>query len=186
MPAGRPALEPRGLHTSPPPPGAEPEVQAIPQVPPRQILGLLSTLEDSAPGASVYSLANAIGRKFEEVIALVTAAELLGFVETPDNEVRLTALGLRFHEAHRGERGALFAVQLQKLGLFRHVLELLEASGPLAETRALEELSAALPYDNPQQLLHTLVAWGRYAGLPDYDFTGKRLLLLGAGGAPRA
>lgn len=181
-----PALEPRGLQPAPPPPGAEPAVQAIPQVPPGQILGLLSILEDAAPGASVYTLSNAIGREFGEVIALVTAAELLGFVETPGNEVRLTDLGLRFHAAHREERRALFAVQLQKLGLFRHILELLQGSGPLAETRALEELSAALPYDNPQQLLHTMVAWGRYAGLLDYDFTGKRLLLLGAAGAPRS
>jgi NitT/TauT family transport system ATP-binding protein len=49
----------------------------------------------------------------------------------------------------------------------------------------LEELAAALPYDNPQQTLHTMVSWGRYAGLLDYDISGKRLLLLGSGGAER-
>ena len=95
-------------------------------------------------------------------------------------------MGLRFHAAHREERRTLFAAQLQKLGLFRHILELLQAAGPLSETRAMEELSAALPYDNPQQLLHTMVAWGRYAGLLDYDFTGKRLLRLGGGKVQRA
>ena len=182
-----PTPKPRGVpQAAPQPTAGEPEVQAIPQVPPGQILGLLSILEDAAPGASVYTLSNAIGREFGEVISLVTAAELLGFVETPGNEVRLTALGLRFHAAHREERRTLFAAQLQKLGLFRHILELLQAGGPLSETRALEELSAALPYDNPQQLLHTMVAWGRYAGLLDYDFTGKRLLLLGGGKVQRA
>lgn len=174
-----PALEPHGLPLATPPTVAGPAVQAIPQVPPGQILGLLSILEDAAPGASVYTLSNAIGREFGEVISLVTAAELLGFVETPGNEVRLTELGLRFHAAHREERRALFAGQLQKLGLFRRMLGRLQASGPLAEILVLEELAAALPYDNPQQLLHTMVAWGRYAGLLDYDFEGKRLLLLG-------
>jgi NitT/TauT family transport system ATP-binding protein len=102
-------------------------------------------------------------------------------VETPGNEVRLTELGLRFHTAHREERRALFAAQLQALELFRRMLALLKTSGPLTETRVLEELSAALPHDNPQQLLQTMVVWGRYAGLLDYDISARRLLLLGAG-----
>lgn len=165
--------------------GEEPAVQSIPHAPPGQILGLLSILEDAAPGASVYTLSNAIGREFGEVISLVTAAELLGFVETPGNEVRLTELGLQFHAAHRKERRSLFAAQLQKLGLFRHMLGILHAKGPLPESRALEELAAALPHDNPRQTLHTMVSWGRYAGLLDYDLSGKRLLLLGSGGAGR-
>jgi NitT/TauT family transport system ATP-binding protein len=165
--------------------GEEPAVQAIPQAPPGQILGLLSILEDAAPGASVYTLSNAIGREFGEVISLVTAAELLGFVETPGNEVRRTELGIRFHAAHRKERRSLFAAQLQKLGLFRHMLEILQAKGPLSESSALKELATALPYDNPQQTLHTIVSWGRYAGLLDYDFSAKRLLLLGSVRAER-
>jgi NitT/TauT family transport system ATP-binding protein len=181
-----PILEPQALQQATVPLAAEPAIQAIPQVPPGQILGLLSMLEDAAPGASVYTLSNAIGREFGEVIALVTAAELLGFVETPGHEVRLTALGLRFHSAQREERRALFAVQLQKLGLFRHMLALLRSGEPLAEARVLEELSAALPDEKPQQLLHTIVAWGRYAGLLDYDLTGKRLLLPRAGNGQRA
>jgi NitT/TauT family transport system ATP-binding protein len=76
----------------------------------------------------------------------------------------------------------LFATQLRGLGLFRHVLALLATEGPLAEGRVLEEISAALPYDNPGQLLHTMVAWGRYAGLLDYDITKRRLLPIGEGG----
>ena len=63
------------------------------------------------------------------------------------------------------------------------MLEILQARGPLSESSALEELAAALPYDNPQQTLHTMVSWGRYAGLLDYDLSGKRLLLLESGGA---
>jgi NitT/TauT family transport system ATP-binding protein len=63
------------------------------------------------------------------------------------------------------------------------MLEILQARGPLSESSALEELAAALPYDSPQQTLHTMVSWGRYAGLLDYDLSGKRLLLLESGGA---
>jgi NitT/TauT family transport system ATP-binding protein len=178
-----PALMPGALRSATFVRGEEPAVQAIPQAPPGQILGLPSILEDAASGASVYTLSNAIGREFGEVISLVTAAELLGFVETPGKEVRLTELGLRFHAAHCKERRSLFAAQLQKLGLFRHILEMLQSKGPLSESSALEELTAVLPYDNPKQTLHTMVSWGRYAGLLDYDFFGKRLLSIEAGDA---
>jgi NitT/TauT family transport system ATP-binding protein len=65
--------------------------------------------------------------------------------------------------------------------LFRYVLELLGSKGPLEEGRVLEKISAALPYENAGRLLHTLVAWGRYAGLLDYDTTKRRLLLIGEG-----
>jgi NitT/TauT family transport system ATP-binding protein len=156
-------------------PTSEPAVQAIPCVPPGQIVGLLSILEDTAPGASVYTLSNAIGREFGEVISLVTAAEILGFVETPGNEVRLTELGLRFLTAHRKDRRLLFAEQIQKLGLFRDMHALLLSAGPVSESDALRYLASALPYDNSQHLLQTMVAWGRYAGLLDYDPTSKSL-----------
>jgi NitT/TauT family transport system ATP-binding protein len=162
-------------------PAEEPVIQAIPQVPPGQILGLLSILEDATPGATVYALSNLLGLEFGAFIGLVTAAELLGFVETPGNEVCLTELGLRFHSAHREQRRMLFAAQLRQLGLFRYVLELLGSKGPLEEGRVLEKISAALPYENAGRLLHTLVAWGRYAGLLDYDTTMRRLLLIGEG-----
>jgi hypothetical protein len=79
---------------------------------------------------------------------MLTEAKLLGFAETPGREVRFTKLGLLFHPAKREETRALFAVQIQKLGLFRHLLALLRCGEPLAEARALEELSAALPDEN--------------------------------------
>jgi NitT/TauT family transport system ATP-binding protein len=152
-------------------------LKAIPHVPPGQILGLLSILEDASPGSSVYTLSNAIGREFGEIISLVTAAEVLGFVETPGNEVRLTELGVRFLAAHRKDRRVLFGQQIRKLGVFREVIGLLEEKGAISEPEVIAHLSAALPYENPQRLLHTMVAWGRYAGLLDYELAGKRIRL---------
>ena len=169
--------------SQPQPPSEKAAIQPIPCVPPGQILGLLSILEDTAEGTSVYTLSSTIGREFGEVISLVTAAEILGFVETPGNEVHLTNLGLRFHAAPRHERRQLFAAQLRNLGLFRQMLARLREGGPLLETEALQILSAALPYDNPQHLLQTVIAWGRYAGLLDYHLTRRRLLLLSSGEA---
>ena len=33
----------------------------------------------------------------------------------------------------------------------------------------MKDISTALPYENAEKVLQTMIAWGRYAGLMDYD-----------------
>ena len=33
----------------------------------------------------------------------------------------------------------------------------------------LKDIGSALPYDNPEKTFETMIAWGRYAGLMDYE-----------------
>jgi NitT/TauT family transport system ATP-binding protein len=33
----------------------------------------------------------------------------------------------------------------------------------------MHDIAAALPYENPEKILKTMVAWGRYAGLMDFN-----------------
>jgi hypothetical protein len=37
----------------------------------------------------------------------------------------------------------------------------------------MKDISTALPYENPEKILKTMIAWGRYAGLMDYDTNTK-------------
>ena len=37
----------------------------------------------------------------------------------------------------------------------------------------MKDISSTLPYENPERILHTMIAWGRYAGLMDYDADTK-------------
>jgi NitT/TauT family transport system ATP-binding protein len=150
--------------------------EALPHVPAGQILGLLSILEDAPPHATVYDLADALGREFGEVITLVKAAEILNFVETPGHEVNLTPLGLSFHNATRTGRKAIFAGQLQKLNVFRHVLSRLASARELPSSELFTVLHEALPYENGEHIFQTIIAWGRYAGILDYDPQRRRLV----------
>jgi NitT/TauT family transport system ATP-binding protein len=52
-----------------------------------------------------------------------------------------------------------------------------EVETEIDEQRILTELSPALPYDNPKKLLQTMIAWGRYARILDYDRDTKKLFL---------
>jgi NitT/TauT family transport system ATP-binding protein len=90
-------------------------------------------------------------------------------VDTPKNEVYLTELGRRFLGSDHKGRTAIFAEQVQKLRLFHIILEHLKVEEEVEADKILKEISMALPYDNPEKVLHTMIAWGRYAGLMDYN-----------------
>ena len=59
--------------------------------------------------------------------------------------------------------------QLQKLGLFHIILGYLEVQEEIDHETVMKDISTALPYENPEKILETMIAWGRYAGLMDYD-----------------
>ena len=33
----------------------------------------------------------------------------------------------------------------------------------------IKDIGSALPYDNPEKTFETMIAWGRYAGLMDFN-----------------
>ncbi len=168
----KPSLTPHTATSQAP----EHRFEALPHLPAGQVLGLLSILEDAPPHATVYDLADALGREFGEVITLVKAAEILNFVETPGHEVNLTPLGLSFHNATRTERKAIFAAQLQKLNVFQYVLGQLGTSEQLSSKELVAALHESLPYENGEHILQTIIAWGRYAGILEYDPQQHRML----------
>ena len=158
----------------PPAPGkpvsrARARMESIPTVGVNQILGLISILHDSPDLDSIYDVSDEIGKDFGETIAIVKAGEILEFVNTPKDEVQLTDLGKRFFESDRQTRKTIFAEQVQKLRLFHIILSYLEVQEEVSAETVMHDIAAALPYENPEKILKTMVAWGRYAGLMDFN-----------------
>jgi NitT/TauT family transport system ATP-binding protein len=142
-------------------------MESIPLVPVGQILGLLSILHDSPELSNIYDISDEIGKEFGETIALVKAAEILEFIDTPKDTVRFTELGRRFVAADRLGRRAIFAEQVFKLRLFHIIIALLKEYEEVESQRVIKDIASALPYDNPEKIFQTMIAWGRYAGLMD-------------------
>lgn len=142
-------------------------MESIPLVPVGQILGLLSILHDSPELSNIYDISDEIGKEFGETIALVKAAEILEFIDTPKDTVRFTELGRRFVAADRLGRRAIFAEQVFKLRLFHIIIALLKEYQEVESQRVIKDIASALPYDNPEKIFQTMIAWGRYAGLMD-------------------
>lgn len=144
-------------------------MESIPLVPVGQILGLLSILNDSPELSNIYDISDEIGKEFGETIALVKAAEILEFVDTPKDQVRFTELGRRFVDADRETRHSIFSQQVFKLRLFHIIIALLEEYTEVEAVRVIKDIGSALPYDNPEKIFQTMIAWGRYAGLMDFN-----------------
>ena len=146
-------------------------VESIPAVQVGTIVGLLRILEDSQEIIDVFELSAQIGKEFGETIAIVKSAEMLGLVDTPKDDVHMTQLGWYFLAAPLPARKALFKQAIMKLRLFQIVSAHLDESpdGTIDGDALREELATLLPYDQPSKLFETLVAWGRYAEILDYD-----------------
>jgi NitT/TauT family transport system ATP-binding protein len=152
-------------------------MESIPLVPVGQILGLLSILDDSPELSNIYDISDEIGKEFGETIALVKAAEILEFVDTPKDQVRFTELGKRFVDADRENKHAIFAEQVFKLRLFHIIIALLEEYKEIEAERVIKDIGSALPYDNPEKTFQTMIAWGRYAGLMDFNAKTKMVFV---------
>jgi NitT/TauT family transport system ATP-binding protein len=152
---------------------ARARMESIPTVPVSQMLGLLSILRDDPELENIYDISNEIGKDFGDTISLVKAAEILEFVDTPKDQVRFTELGKKFIDADSDTRKGIFAEQVKKLRLFHIILAYLEVQEEVDEETVMKDISTALPYENPERILQTMIAWGRYAGLMDYDTNTK-------------
>ena len=151
--------------------GAGTRVESIPNVPVETIIGLLEIIEDAQETINVYDLSARIAREFGETIAIVRAAEMLDLIDTPKDDVRMTQAGWYFLAAPAPARKTFFRQAIMKLRLFQMLTERLENApgGRINADSVLEELSTLLPYDQPAKLLETLISWGRYAELIDFD-----------------
>jgi NitT/TauT family transport system ATP-binding protein len=143
------------------------------------VFGLLETLEDRGGRDDGYRIARDLQFNFSDLLKVMKAAEILGFVSTPQGDVVLEALGKKFLELDVNQRKLLVREQLKKLSLFAYFVRLLRGQEDHSISRevALEHLAILLPNERPQKLFNTIVNWGRYAELFGYNKDEDRFYL---------
>lgn len=154
-------------------------IDPIPQVTISRVLGLLEVLDDLGGRHDVFRLAREVHYELGDIILVIKAAEMLGFVETPGADVVLTAVGARMLKAKVGTRKQLLKEQLVKLPIFRAVVDALHRSdNRRADQDAFLEIFALyLPAEDSEALLRTVIDWGRYAELIGYNVEDQELYL---------
>ena len=53
--------------------------------------------------------------------------------------------------------------------MFHIIIALLHEYEEVEAERVIKDIASALPYDSPDKVFQTMIAWGRYAGLMDFN-----------------
>lgn len=120
--------------------------------------------------ADIYDMARELSIDSEEAIALTEAAELLGFAVISQGDIALTPTGTTFVETQINDRKELFAARIERIPIFKWLLDRLDAS-PAGEQweDILEELEKDFPVEEAEHQLDIIVTWGRYGEIIQYD-----------------
>jgi len=147
------------------------EVYPIPKALISHILGFLEVLDDRGGKEDIYKLANDLKVELGEILNLIKAAEIFGFVDTPGGDVVLLEAGKHLIEADVNAKKNMMKTILKSLPLFNYFVHYLEGKeGKRTDKReVLKTLKRLLPNENPVKVFQTLVDWGRYAELFGYN-----------------
>lgn len=151
-------------------------VQSFPTVSLGRVTGLLEVLENEGD-MELSDLARQVDLGLTELLLVVKAAELLGWVTTPGQRVAMTDEGRHFLAADINTRRQLLNARLRDLFVFNLMLQMLNASPnhEVDEEAVLSQFALYFPHERPQRILRTLIAWARYAELAKYNATRKVL-----------
>ncbi len=160
-------------------PAARTRIEPLPLTTTSEVAGLLEYLDARGGSDDIFDLAAETDQEFGRMMAITKAAELLNFVDTPKQDIVLTAEGRRFVKADPEERKRIWREQLLKLRLFQDVYALLQQQ-PDHEVSAddvREMIIFAMPRENYDNMFDTMVRWARFGNLFAYEEDADRLSL---------
>ena len=145
---------------------------------PGEIVGLLEYLDARGGKMEISQIAGDIRRELGLMISVVTAAEQLGFVDTPKRLVVLSPAGQQFVKAPMPDRQRLWHTPVAIGPVPRHSYRV-ERQGAEGIDRdfVLDVIVLHLPQEDFEKMFTTLVRWARFGHLWDYDEYSQRFTL---------
>lgn len=131
--------------------------------------GLLEILEDIGKTVDIATLDDSLDEERTMLLNLLNDAEGLGFIEVTNGDVSLTQLGKKYLKGDVDGRKKILREVLVKIEPFNSVLKALSEKEQM-DMEDLQNLTSEMfPSDNPESTMKTLLNWGRYARIIDYD-----------------
>ncbi len=131
--------------------------------------GLLEILEDIGKTVDIATLDDSLDEERTMLLNLLNDAEGLGFIEVTNGDVSLTQLGKKYLKGDVDGRKKILREVLVKIEPFNCVLKALSEKEQM-DMEDLQNLTSEMfPSDNPESTIKTLLNWGRYARIIDYD-----------------
>ena len=154
-------------------------IQALPPSTTSEIVGLLEYLEAHGGKDEIFEISANLHLEFGRVIAVTKGAEILGFVDTPKEDVILMPLGWQFVRAGAEERKMIWRAQLLNIKIFRDLYARLQQhpDEPIPADELKEMIILALPHENYEVMFDTVVRWARFGNLFAYDEDTEKITL---------
>ncbi len=154
-------------------------IEPLPLTTTSEIVGLLEYLDAHGGVGDIFDIAAETDYEFGRMMAITKGAEMLHFVDTPKQNVVLTAEGRRFVRADAEERKRMWREQLLKLRLFCDVYGLLtqQPDNAVSADMVRELIIIAMPREDYQAMFDTVVRWARFGNFFAYEEDADRLSL---------
>jgi len=165
--------------SAPPAKGEKPRPEVLPRVSMIEVASLIELIYIDGGSTDLFALAEELRQEFGHALYLVKAAELLELVDTPKQQVVLTESGIRFATSDMNSRKRMMHESFGRLEIVKITTALLKTSGiirvPVSEVIArIQEL---LPNQNAEQIVDTLINWGRFSEYFGYNDDTKSVYL---------
>src|ERR1700740_237106 len=154
--------------------------QMLPHARPGGIAGLLELLLDKGGRDDIYRLADDLAFEIDDLLPIVDAAQLLGFLKIEEGNATITEQGAEFGNSEILRQKELFRdAAMENVLLLRQIRRAIESKSDhtVPEDFFLDMLDEQFSEEESRRQMETAVAWGRYAELFDFDAGRRRFIL---------
>jgi NitT/TauT family transport system ATP-binding protein len=141
---------------------------------------LLEILTDHAGRDDIFRLADELALESDDLLPIVDAAALLGFLTVEEGDAVMTPAGRKFAESEILVQKELFrAAALEHVLLLRQIHRAVQnkSDHSVPDEFFHDLLDEQFSEDETQRQLDTAINWGRYSELFDYDAARRRFYL---------
>ncbi len=178
----QPGAQPPALPSAPagqPGAGRTAHYQELPHARPGGIAGLLELLLDHNGKDDIYRLADDLAFEIDDLLPIVDAAQLLGFVTVTEGDAEITPAGAEWANSEILRQKELFRkAAVDNVLIIRQIVRAIEAKsdGSVPEEFFHDLLDEQFTEEVTERQLETAINWGRYAELFDFDAARRRFI----------
>src|SRR5271168_3967410 len=153
--------------------------QMLPHARPGGIAGLLELVLDHNGKDDIYRLADELAFEIDDLLPIVDAAQLLGFLTVTEGDAAITPIGAEFANSEILRQKELFrTAAVNNVLLLRQIVRAIDAKSDrtVAEDFFHDMLDEQFSEEETLRQLETAINWGRYAELFDFDASRRRFI----------
>jgi NitT/TauT family transport system ATP-binding protein len=152
--------------------------QMLPHARPGGIAGFMELLADRDGRDELYKMADDLAIDVDDLLPIVDAAVILGFAVVREGDVEITPAGREFGEADIQTQKELFRdAALKNVAILRLIESTLHAKRDhaIGEEFFRDILDEHFTHEEVERQFGTVLNWGRYSEIFDYDSETGRL-----------